>query len=272
MVSIELGAAQRMTKREQLARVKAATVAIATVRPSVPAGSREPPFSIVGSGFCIESSGTIVTCEHVISAFNSGDVRQAVAAIPAEDRTGETWPVRGLKLSAIPHVIFFRSDEQGENLHAVMVPVHASTAKLSFDLGVIIIKGHAAFPNGYPALDVEPFENVFEGMEVATCGFPLGDSLRQQLGTLTSSLTRGIVSSILPAAGAREELVWGFQLDMTATFGNSGGPVFSWDSGKVIGVLQGGPQLAPGVPLQGIARAESIYRFLRDGILERSKT
>ena len=51
--------------------------------------------------------------------------------------------------------------------------------------------------------------------------------LHDQIGTVTSSFTKGMISSIIPAHGVAREHVRGFQLDLTATNGNSGGPVFS---------------------------------------------
>jgi S1-C subfamily serine protease len=129
-----------------------------------------------------------------------------------------------------------------------------------FDLAALKLHKHAAFPGGYPSLPVADYKEVHEMMEVATCGYPLGEVLHDQMGTVTSSFTRGMVSSIIPAAGISREHVKGFQLDLTATNGNSGGPVFSLETGNVIGVLQGGavhPQT--GHAVQGLTRAESIY-------------
>jgi hypothetical protein len=227
----------------------------------------ETPFTIVGTGFCINAQGIVVTCEHVLRAFMPG-LMQAVAAVPS-DPPGMR-PLKGLKVLT-PHVLFFLPGRSDDELMVVPVPVVTSVAKLRCDLGAIRIGPHAAFPDGYPALSIEPFDNVYEGMELATCGFPLGNDLQRQLGTMTSSFTRGILSSIAPTQYANVDLVKGFQLDITATFGNSGGPVFSWETGGVIGVLQGGPSQESGAPLPGLARAEPIYRILRDGALDRLK-
>lgn len=258
-----------MPPREQLELIKRATVAIALVPDQPPADSRETPFTIVGTGFCIDPDGIVITCEHVLRAFSPG-IRQAIAAQPKDDRGPGIRPLKGLTMF-IPHVLFFLPGPSDEELLVLPVPVSNAVAKLEYDLGAIRIPLHAGFPHGYPALSVEPFEDIYEGMELATCGFPLGNELQRQLGTMTSSFTRGILSSIAPAASAREELVSGFQLDITATFGNSGGPVFSWSSGKVLGVLQGGPKQDSGEALPGLARAEPMYRILRDGTVARLK-
>ncbi len=145
-------------------------------------------------------------------------------------------------------------------------------AKVDYDLGLVRLATHAAFADGYPFLEIEDYANLYEGMDIGTCGFPLGNEMHNQVGTKTSSFTRGILSSIAPAPGAPPDLVDGFQLDLTATFGNSGGPIFAWDSGRVIGFVQGGPVQASGEPLPGIVRGEPIYRPILDGTLDRFRS
>lgn len=258
-----------MPSKEQLEVIKRATVAIALFPDEPPVDKHETPFTIVGTGFCIDSAGIIVTCEHVLSAFTP-DIRQAIAALPKDNGRPGILPLKDLRI-LVPHVLFFLPSDSGEELPVLPVRVANAVAKLEYDLGAIRIGPHAAYPGGYPRLSIEPFEKIHEGMELATCGFPLGNALQKQLGTMSSSFTRGILSSIAPAAGAKEEFVKAFQLDITATFGNSGGPVFSWASGAVLGVLQGGPVQRTGEPLPGLARAKPIYRILRDGTIARLK-
>lgn len=259
-----------MPSRLELEKIKRATVAVALIPDAPPKDRKVTPFTILGSGFCIDASGILVTCEHVVSAFTKQNIRQAIADVPPGDRPQAVWPLKGLEVQR-PHVLFYAADRSGENLLVIPVPVTLAVAKLEYDLGLMRIGSHAAFPSGYPFLEPEEFNEIHEGMEVATCGFPMGNELHEQLGTKTSSFTKGILSSIAPAAGGAPELITGFQLDLTATFGNSGGPVFSWATGKVIGVLQGAPTERSGAVLPGIAHAESFHRILRDGTLDRFK-
>jgi S1-C subfamily serine protease len=257
-----------MATRQMLARVKAATVALALKTPG-PLDPKRMPFIIVGTGFCIDPSGIVLTCEHVIAAFTKQDIREVIAAMPLEGKKNTIVPIDGLN-TVSPEVLFFRFDGPKDHMVLIPAPVEAAVAKLEYDLGAIRIGRHAAFADGYPFLEVEEFEEVFEGMELATCGFPMGNALHDQLGTTSSSFTRGILSSIAPAPGAAKDLVTGYQLDITAT--NSGGPVFNWASGKVLGVLQAGPVQPDKAPLPGLARAEPVYRILSDGTIERLKT
>ena len=139
-------------------------------------------------------------------------------------------------------------------------------AKTDMDLGVVRLHPHVAFQGGYPVVDIEQFDTLHEGMEVSTCGFPLGNMLFEKLGTATSSFSRGIISSIIPTPGATRDQVTAFQLDLRATHGNSGGPVFSPATGRVFGVLQSGLPDDYGSPL--FSKAESIYRLLDGGHVE----
>jgi len=94
--------------------------------------------------------------------------------------------------------------------------------------------------------------------------------LEQQIGTVTSSFTRGMISSIIPLAGVPKDQVKGFQLDLTATNGNSGGPVFSIASGRVFGVLQGGVvHPANRLPVQGLTVATPVYPIFDNDLVNR---
>ncbi len=118
----------------------------------------------------------------------------------------------------------------------------------------------------FPTMSLENYEEVHEGMEVLTCGFPKGNLLYEELGTVSSSFSRGIVSSIIPNAGVARAHVKGFQLDLRATYGNSGGPVFSSKTGQVFGILQGGVSDIHNHHL--FSRAESIYGLIDTGMID----
>jgi S1-C subfamily serine protease len=96
----------------------------------------------------------------------------------------------------------------------------------------------------------------------------LGNLLYDQLGTVTSSFTRGTLSSIIPGPVKDQNMVTAFQLDVTATHGNSGGPVFNLETGKVLGVLQSGVSDSYGKILPGITKAESIYKIIKDNLID----
>src|SRR5690348_16717279 len=101
-----------MPSREQLELVKRATVAIALFPDEPPAAKTETPFTIVGTGFCIDPDGVVITCEHVLRAFTP-EIRQAIASLPKDDLKPGIRPLTGLKM-LIPHVLFFLPSSSGE--------------------------------------------------------------------------------------------------------------------------------------------------------------
>jgi hypothetical protein len=250
-----------MTISEVYDAVKKATVAIVA---SIPGSIPNRPFTIFGSGFCIHPEGVVITCEHVFKAFVDPEgYERLIQGIGRADR-------QAVSVKSMVPLAMFYSGVQGTEIRMDAVSVAAGLAMQDFDLAALKLQKHPAFPEGYPTLPIADYGELYEMMEVATCGFPLGEALHDQIGTVTSSFTKGIISSIIPAPGIAREHLRGFQLDLTATNGNSGGPVFSLATGRVFGVLQGGvvnPE--GGQTVQGIATAEPIYPLLDTDLVDR---
>ncbi|MFH1885203.1 MAG: serine protease [Pseudomonadota bacterium] len=249
------------TSSEIFDTVKKATVAIALYNEN----DLKNPYTIIGSGFCIHHRGIIVTSRHVVDAFlNKPFHKQPVA--PSEKRDDKKLYFKDIKAQAL-YAIFFDVNSSSEQISVPMARVEQVIAKSDYDLAVARVHPHPAFPDGFPSLQIESYEAIHEGMEIATCGFPLGNFLMDKFGTMTSSFTKGILSSVIPSSNVPKELLRGFQLDLTATHGNSGGPVFSMRSGKVFGVLQGGIQKAQGYiisqPVWPIAEGHAIDEILK---------
>lgn len=246
--------------RETFDAVKKATVAIViSERNKLP----NKPFTIIGSGFCIDPRGIIITCAHVHQAFVDPEGYKRLMEAAKSQREER------IEVDAItPYALFF-SHVEGQLVHMVPVPIQNAVTRTDFDLAIYKIHPHSAFAKGYPALEIAKYEDLHEMMEVATCGYPLGDMLQKQMGTVTSSFTKGVMSSIIPVAGVSKEDIKGFQLNLTATNGNSGGPVFCPRTGKVFGILQGGPVHHSGHPVQGLTRAEPIYPLFFNDTIER---
>ena len=241
--------------------VKKATVAIVA---EIPGNIPRRPFTIIGSGFCIRSEGVLITCEHVFKAFVETEGYQRLMQSIGRNE-GQSVSVK----SIVPHAMFY-SGVHGTEIRMDAVSIATGVAMKDFDLAVLKLQTHPAFPRGYPALPITDYSELHEMMEVATCGFPLGEALHDQIGTVTSSFTKGMISSIIPAPGIAREHVRGFQLDLTATNGNSGGPVFSLATGRVFGVLQGGvvhPE--NGQIVQGLTKAEPIYPLFDTDLVDR---
>ncbi|MBW8014789.1 MAG: trypsin-like peptidase domain-containing protein [Planctomycetes bacterium] len=248
-------------RRSVFKSVKSATVALAIMTER---NDGSCPFKIVGSGFCVDSIGIIVTCRHVLSGFMPLPIMQQI------DRVKQTG---NLAVRHTPHVIFYGTNLQPKPDHIYSVPTQVSicSAKTDFDVALIRVSPHAAFPRGFPFLEIEDYGNICEGDEIATCGFPLGNYLHDQIGTATSSFTKGIISSIIPGPDVPKKHLKGFQLNLTATGGNSGGPVFSLTTGKVFGVLQGGVVDPRGMIVPNLTKAEPVYPVFEHNSLEEMK-
>lgn len=256
-----------MERREIFERVKCATVAIAAMnREGAP-----HPFTIVGSGFCVDPRGLVVTCRHVLEMLMEKTTEEQISAVSqkeAQKKIQKLPPVRAIT----PFAVFYqRQTIDTERLLFFPCQVDNATAKTDFDLAMLRLLPHNAYTSGYPFLEIEDPESLAEGDSISTCGFPLGNYLYEQLGTVTSSFTTGIISSIIPASGVSKDLLRGFQLDLTATHGNSGGPVFSIASGRVFGVLQRGVQDHKGSLLHGFTKAEPVYPIVSTDLMEQMK-
>jgi S1-C subfamily serine protease len=253
-----------MSHRSVFEAVKRATVAIVAMNTS---DSRHP-FTTVGSGFCVDPVGFVATCRHVVDALMEKSMEQQIAEVSEEEKK-KPIQILGPVNVITPYVVFYLP--RATQVIAILSRVDSVIAKSDFDLALLRLWPHTAFQSGYPFLEIEEYEAVGEGEDIATCGFPLGNYLQDQLGTITSSFTKGIISSIIPAPGVAREHLKGFQLGLSATHGNSGGPVFSSSTGKVFGVLQRGVMDSSGAILSGLTKAEPVYPIVNDDLLARAK-
>lgn len=97
------------------------------------------------------------------------------------------------------------------------------------DVAVLLIDS-----NGYYAATIDMEERVYLGDEIVILGFPFGSKVADDVMEMSVSYTRGYVSSKQMKNGIEQVL-----LDISAKAGNSGSPVLSSETGKVIGVLCG---------------------------------
>jgi S1-C subfamily serine protease len=240
---------------DPLVRVKQATVALVLHHQ----GQGAQPFTIVGSGFCIDPKGVIVTCQHVLSSFMKVPVHEALARA----KKGEWDEPSGAELEMLtPHVMFFLTGRPGVELVCPLVRPAAAMVKSTHDIGMLRLYPHNAFPDGFPYVEIASYDEVREGQEVGACGFPFGNYLYEKVGTVASSFTKGIVSSIVPAAGVPLDYLKGFQLNLFATHGSSGGPVFVYESARVFGAIESNVIGQGGKPVHGLVKAAPIYPLL----------
>ena len=179
-----------------------------------------PRFGFRGSGFVIGDGSIVATCWHVLP-----DLTDPARASP------------GVTSVAVQTA---RPDGRLEQRDAEVL-----ASDRVHDLALLRVKG----PPG-PALALAAAGTAREGMDVALIGYPIGGVLGFKPVT-HRGIVASIVASAMPTAGARQlnestvsrlregpfELL---QLDATAYPGNSGGPLFDQESGRVIGVVNMG--------------------------------
>jgi S1-C subfamily serine protease len=189
-------------------RVKASVVAVGSFQ-----RTRSPAFRFLGTGFAVGDGATIVTNAHVLPATLDTDKLETIAIlVPGPGRTAQVRPAA----------------------RGATDPAH--------DIALLRIEGAPL-----PALAVRDSDGVREGEAVLFTGFPIGNVLGPHPAT-----HRGMVAAITPIAippahssqldaKAIRQLASGafpvFQLDATAYPGNSGSPVYSPETGEVLGVV-----------------------------------
>lgn len=178
---------------------------------------------IFGTGFVLRADGVIVTNEHVVRTFPQW---------PRSD-SQEDWSVEAL--------LFWEDEDIGVvqlQLPVVGVAIPKTQRPKVFygaerpDIALVHVKA-----TGLPAIEVDDAFVPFEGMHVATAGFPMGaEGLMAEgwLQQVTPTLQEGIVSAVLPFACPHAH---GYTINVMVQGGASGSPVFRPDTGKVVGLL-----------------------------------
>lgn len=193
---------------DTIKQLKSSIVAVGTFKPTA-----SPQFAFRGTGFAVGDGSMVVTNAHVLPKSVDLEANESVAiAIPGDDGPGAS----GRKAQVI-----------------ATSPEH--------DLALLKFFGPPLKPLNLAADDL-----VEEGERVAFTGFPIGSVLG-----LIPVTHRGIVSAVtpivIPGRNARElnprnirslkDPFRVYQLDATAYPGNSGSPLYSPETGAVIGVI-----------------------------------
>lgn len=192
---------------DTIARIKPSVVVVGTF-----SKLRSPAFIMRGTGFVVGDGTLIATNAHVVQEVAGGNGQDSL-------------------------MVLFRNGETSQPREARLL-----TRDAEHDLALLRLVGPAM-----PALSLSSSDAVREGQSIAFTGFPIGGVLG-----FSPVTHRGVISSITPIVlpgGNTQDLKEKsihrlrkgsfpiFQLDATAYPGNSGGPLFSPETGEVLGVI-----------------------------------
>lgn len=105
--------------------------------------------------------------------------------------------------------------------------------KLNEETDTAIIKLENA--SKLPFVELDDREEAKLGEDIVILGYPLGSHLNDDVKELNISFNKGYVSSNQIIEGRKYTM-----LDLSAKHGNSGSPIISCKTGKIIGLLSGG--------------------------------
>ncbi len=187
--------------------------AIILIDVAIPQENNQSKVSIKGTGFIISADGKFITCAHVYKQIPDNEKQYLGVSIPGEtNEKNLTWYVK-YKVELL--------DIDEENDIALMKIISDRTNFKFIDNDELEKK----------------LELVKEGNESIFIGFPLATDLLNIGFGITMTTNRCIISSV-KRRGTDGSLHF-FLIDTHTNNGSSGSPLFSVESGKIIGVVAG---------------------------------
>ncbi len=176
----------------------------------IPQTNGQSRVSIRGTGFIVSKDGKFITCAHLYDNIPENEREYLGAKVPMEiDEKGLT-PYKRFGVELI--------DVDKENDVALMKIISEEN-------------------NFKPIQEIGDSETVQEGDEALFVGYPLALELLQMGFGITMSANKCIISSV-KRRGVDGSLHF-FMVDIHINNGLSGSPLFSVDTGEVIGIASG---------------------------------
>lgn len=190
--------------------------AIVLVDVVIPGENNQNKMSIRGTGFIISTDGKFITNAHVYKTVVENELQYIGASVPGKTDN------KNLMHYDRCHIKLLKIDE--ENDVALMQ---------------IVSEGSPSAGSGRTSFEtidgVGDSEKLKEGDEIVYIGYPLATEMLNMGFGITMTTNKCMVSSIKRRAA--DGTMHFFLVDTHTNNGSSGSPVFSVDSGKVIGIV-----------------------------------
>ena len=183
--------------------------AIVLIAVEIPKENNQTTIGIRGTGFIISNDGKFITNEHVYKQIPENELQYACAKVPG------------------------KIDEKGSQFYN-RYPIKLLHIDEENDVALMQIIADKKFETIENLGDSELLK---EGDEIVYIGYPLATEMLNMGFGITMTTNKCIVSSI-KRRGVDGSMHF-FLVDTHTNNGSSGSPVFSTDTGKVIGVVSG---------------------------------
>jgi len=238
-------------------QVGGAVVAIGTVwkKPDGTVG-----FKIIGTGFNVDPSGIVITCEHIVRAHLQKYTDYAVHAPSDTTKRTVFYYNQDQEL-----VVLFRgyvgTPHKVETVALLTKTAFQVMADKNLDIAILKLDGIKPLPH----VEIGDSDFARIGERVIISGYPFGEKLFGSWGVVQPTFSQGTISAIHPfdqvPAGGREFL----QLDIHANPGSSGGPVIPTTTGKAVGIVKAGVGKETGITLAiPVNSAQELIQLIKN--------
>ncbi len=168
---------------------------------------------VVGTAFAISSNGHFITADHVVNPDHSNPAGQA----------------------RLPNDKIILAQIQGDGMTANIINGPCQVASMSQQQDYAILNMQLPLGRVQYYLELD-FGQRFEGEEVAICGYPLATTqMHPESKSITINLNIRVAAGIISTQRIENNSKL-LEVDFPILPGNSGGPLFSVRSGKVLGL------------------------------------
>jgi S1-C subfamily serine protease len=175
----------------------------------IPGEGAQRKISVRGTGFIVSEDGKFITCTHVYKQIPENEKEFLGVSVMGETDEKNITHYNRYKVKLL------KIDEEND---LALMQIIAEDKKLK-------------------TIDYDNSEKVKEGEEAVFIGYPLATELLSMGFGITMTTNRCIISSV-KRRGA-DGLLHFFLIDTHTNNGSSGSPLFSLESGRVIGVVSG---------------------------------